>query len=269
MANMNTSSLGFLPFLLVLLLAGVSVLVVLVVLSKRSLQYGAFEVDINLELNGDYVFDEDGSLASPGRLDLQLRSSRNRILKEEEETKKEIDTAYKEAIKKQSISDALRAFDHVTIPTIIHIVKDPDSSIINEAEGKEQEQIDVMNKAFLDNNMGFTFELIKIVTHVSSDFWNEPCPRCKGHEGFSPMAKATREGGGDTLNVWFNNGPPFGFAMMGSQFGYPEPDNGVVVKHTTVHGGSNPKKNLGTLLIHEVGHWLGLVSSLLFVGYHC
>lgn len=212
----------------------------------------------------DVIFDEDGSIASG--VELQPKASRSRLLKEED-MRKEIDSAYKEAVKSQSISEALRAFDSVTIPAIVHIVKDEDESNINEAEGKEQEQIDVLNNAFIDNDMGFTFELKAIRTHVSSKFWNEPCPRCKGYDSTSPMAKSTREGDGDTLNIWFNNGPPFGFAMMGSPFGYDDFMDGVVVKHTTIYGGSNERKNLGTLLVHEVGHWLGLDHT--FSGYSC
>ena len=239
---MNFSSFAFL-----------SVLLLLAVLGKYFLGRRSFRHE---------PFDEDGSLAS-GAASL---TSEYRILKEKN-MKYLIDLAYQEAVKSQTIGDALIAFDPVTIPAIVHIAKDPDTSVINEAEGKEQEQIDVMNRAFLENDMGFTFDLQAIRTHVNSQYWNEPCPRCKGSVGYSPMAQNTHEGDSHTLNIWFNNGPPFGYAMLGPPFGNLEAHEGVVVNHRTIYGGSNPKKNLGTLLIHEVGHWLGLDHT--FEGESC
>jgi len=48
--------------------------------------------------------------------------------------------------------------------------------------------------------------------------------------------------------------------MPSFYFRQPELD-GVMVRHTTLPGGSMKNFNLGRTLTHEVGHWLGLFHT--------
>jgi len=157
----------------------------------------------------------------------------------------------------QSKENGIFSFDPASnkkrIPTIIHIVKPSEGSTANEAEGKEQNQIDVLNAAFAGNDMGFEFVLIKVETHVSQDYWNEGPLK-------DNMVKATREGGMETLNMWFVALDTYlGYAVFPSDT-FNELD-GVVNLHSTIKGGTSSPYNLGATAVHEVGHWLGLYHS--------
>jgi len=210
----------------------------------------------------------NGSIHSISASDFETSSGSDARVLQELRMKDRINLAYREAVEiLGSIASALATFEPIIVPTIVHIAKDTDLNITNDAEGKEQEQIDFMNQAFSDNNMKITFDLIGVRTHVNSEYFNEPCPRCNGWEGYSPMLENTREGDSNTLNIYFNNGPPFGYAMLGESFGYRRFHDGVIVNHSTIKGGSHPRKNFGEILIHEVGHWLGLDHT--FRGYDC
>ena len=137
------------------------------------------------------------------------------------------------------------------IDTVIHVVKPTANSFRNEAEYFEQQQINVLNKAFRNNGMGFKFNLVKIKTHVNRAYWNEPV------QDGSTMKQVTHVGDFSTLNIWFTNvGPQLGYATFPA-FDYVKQD-GIVIYHGTVKGGSFYPFNLGATLIHEVGHWLGL-----------
>ena len=52
-----------------------------------------------------------------------------------------------------------------------------------------------------------------------------------------------------------------GIASIPSKY-YSEPINdGIMIRHTTITGGSRRNFNLGRTLTHEVGHWLGLFHT--------
>lgn len=137
-----------------------------------------------------------------------------------------------------------------SIPTVVHILME-DANTDNEAIGVEQEQIDILNEAMADNNSPFFFNLIEIKTWINSGWFN----------GGNDMKSSTRVGDMGTLNVWFNNPGAglLGFATF-PQSNY-NPDDGVVINHQAVNGGSIANYNLGDTLVHEVGHWMGLYHT--------
>lgn len=75
------------------------------------------------------------------------------------------------------------------------------------------------------------------------------------------MKKALRKGTYADLNVYFTPGTQYlGYAYFpkavasGSNAFYLD---GVVIRSSTVPGGSEPDYNLGHTATHEIGHWLG------------
>lgn len=81
------------------------------------------------------------------------------------------------------------------------------------------------------------------------------------------MKKQLRYGGPNALNVYsvsFNNQAAndlLGYATFPSDYNDNPKDDGVVVRYSTLPGGTNAPMNLGRTLTHESGHWVGLYHT--------
>ena len=80
------------------------------------------------------------------------------------------------------------------------------------------------------------------------------------------MKRALHEGGARTLNIYINGGGPQGQPVLGwSRFPWqyaaaPRLDS-VSVNVAGLPGGRARNYNLGDTVIHETGHWLGLLHT--------
>jgi hypothetical protein len=80
------------------------------------------------------------------------------------------------------------------------------------------------------------------------------------------MRRSLHRGGARTLNLYINGGGPIGQKILGwSRFpwqyaGAPKLD-GVTVNVAGLPGGQAVGYNLGDTVIHETGHWLGLLHT--------
>ncbi len=149
----------------------------------------------------------------------------------------------------ESHGSEVGTMSNIVVPTVFHIIKESNTSNENEVIGRVAAQMDVLNEAFSENNAGFQFNLIATRTVVNSNYWND-----NGN-----FMTALREGGTNTLNVYFNDNQYLGYATL--PFPSVGSGDGVVIMHRSVMGGSEPNYNLGDTLVHEVGHWLGLYHS--------
>ncbi len=146
----------------------------------------------------------------------------------------------------------LQAFEVIRVPVVFHVIQEYEGSRDNEVIGREQEQINVMNKAFAPD---FEFFLLETKYHINANWWEDKYPR----GGVKPR---TRVGGTNVLNVWWNRcygGAYLGYATM--PFSARSSGDGIVNNHGSVLGGSIQNYNEGDTLIHEAGHWLGLYHS--------
>ncbi|EAU87488.2 metalloprotease [Coprinopsis cinerea okayama7 len=120
----------------------------------------------------------------------------------------------------------------------------PDSAI--------DEQMDVLNTAY--QGTGLQFQLINVSRTVEPD-WSA------GALTDTPlsfeMKAALRKGGGADLNIW-SCGGLLGYATFPVNLTKEPEKDGVVIRFTTLPGGSSTNFNLGHTLTHEVGHWVGL-----------
>jgi hypothetical protein len=146
-----------------------------------------------------------------------------------------------------------------TIPVVFHVVTGTNGAG-NISDTTIANQIKVLNDGFAGAEStaaaqtGFTFVLQETM-RWSNNTWftgvdTESTERA--------MKTATRVGGASTLNVWSTDTGNLGFATFPSWYAGDPKMDGVVIKHTSVPGGSATNFNLGKTLTHEVGHWMGL-----------
>ncbi|CAG7851843.1 Extracellular metalloprotease GLRG_06286; Flags: Precursor [Serendipita indica DSM 11827] len=90
----------------------------------------------------------------------------------------------------------------------------------------------------------------------------------KGSQAEIQMKNALYAGGKRTLNVYSVGTSTLGYGGPWPWDYYKNPKlDGVVIKHTTMPGGSETNYNQGKWLTHVVGHWIGLFD--VFEGLSC
>lgn len=116
-------------------------------------------------------------------------------------------------------------------------------------------QLDVLNKAYAPHGISFTQAGVDWT--VNSNYANDRAELA--------MKKALRKGAYRDLNVYFVPGTQYlGYAVFPQAVAANSNDfylDGVVVRSSTVPGGSEAKYNLGHTATHEIGHWLGLYHT--------
>jgi hypothetical protein len=121
-------------------------------------------------------------------------------------------------------------------------------------------QIDRLNADF--NKTGFSFVLVNTTWVNNPDWFVNAYP---GSDAEKAMKATHNNGDATTLNIYtvvFNDTTPsLGTSSMPS-FYYRKPKlDGVMIRHTTLPGGSTANYNMGRTLTHETGHWLGLFHT--------
>lgn len=135
-----------------------------------------------------------------------------------------------------------------------HVIQNQERGAIDDATIAAQ--IDVLNASF--DLRGISFSLASI-DRTDSNAWFTGCDA----EGpAKKMKKALRLGSATDLNVYTCEPTRF-FALSAFPWLYAKSpyDDGVILHHSIMLGGSHPVFNSGEVLVHEVGHWMGLYHT--------
>lgn len=211
----------------------------------------------------------DLDLPNPFRMsttisDLEWTSSRREVLK--------CATQINRAIRKRALIDQCFLRDQgrearllrqrpVKIPVYFHVLKNGagEGGVPPQAFEK---QIDVLNHAFATHGgpSPFRFELAGIDTTVK-DGWFEmiyssPYPTREERDAKRYLNRGDRS----SLNIYTARvRGALGWARW--PWNYADGLDGIVVKFSTLPNGPKPYYNTGDVVVHEVGHWLGLFHT--------
>jgi hypothetical protein len=153
------------------------------------------------------------------------------------------------------------------IPVVFHILSESGDA----SDAILQEQINILNQAFSGSMGGvdtpFRFRLSEI-SRPNRPEWAKLGP---GTEAETEAKKELRRGGAETLNVYIatidgsnlgvEGSDVLGYASLPIFFTLIPFFDGIVMSPRALPGGSMERYNLGHVLVHEVGHWLGLFHT--------
>jgi hypothetical protein len=123
------------------------------------------------------------------------------------------------------------------------------------SQGDIDSQINVLNSAFASS--GFAFNLREVGFYENDDWFTG----CAGNQDFKDSIRGNSTDGKDVLYIYtcLPSGL-LGYAYLPSSIGngVPLERDGIVLRYSTLPGGSLAPYNEGDTATHEVGHWLGL-----------
>ena len=167
---------------------------------------------------------------------------------------------------------SLRAPGSVTVPVWWHVITNT-SGQGNLTDTQIQGQLNVLNSAYsgLDKlpngttpqgasyNTPFRFTLAGVDRTTNNTWYTVG----RGSAAETAMKNALRQGDAKTLNIYSANigGGFLGWATFPSSYVSQPNMDGVVVRTSSLPGGSSGPYNLGDTATHEVGHWLGLYHT--------
>ncbi|CAE6365610.1 unnamed protein product [Rhizoctonia solani] len=163
------------------------------------------------------------------------------------------------AMKKASKASQINININITIPVYWHAIQSNQSLIGGHVPIHQiNNSIKVLNEDF--ELAGFSFKLMNL-SYVTNQTWFERDIRAE-------MKEVLRQGNANTLNIYSTSLPGLlGYTTLPSNYQLNPKNDGVVIRYSTVPGGTYYPFNLGKTLTHEVGHWLGLYHT--FQGANC
>ena len=169
--------------------------------------------------------------------------------------------------RRRAASALARSAGSVTIRVYFHVLTSEEGNEGDVSEYVLLEQIRVLNEAFSGTdpegsgaNTPFRFVYAGMEKTANDEWFNMT------HNGVPTKeekdAKALlNKGDKSTLNVYTARvaGGPFGWTRW--PWDFADGVDGIVIRYSTLPGGSSYPYNKGDTLTHEVGHWLGLYHT--------
>ena len=157
------------------------------------------------------------------------------------------------------------------VPVVFHVIAEEGNPATNVSDAALNEQINVLNQAYSGATGGiptpFRFAL-SAINRVDRPEWHVIAP---GNEAEIALKQELRVGGPETLNVYIGtidgsslggaSGTVLGYATLPVFYSVLPAFDGVVMSYRAFPGGDLERYNIGHVLVHEVGHWLGLLHT--------
>ena len=150
----------------------------------------------------------------------------------------------------------------INIQVYFHIITSATGDDGAVSQTQIDEQIKVLNDAY--KQTPFMFSFVSATTTANNDWFNAR----QGSEAQFQMKNSLRKGNVSDLNIYTNtpskpdgDGILLGYATFPDRYANNPMDDGVVLRHSTLPGGTLARFNEGKTAIHEVGHWLGLYHT--------
>jgi hypothetical protein len=143
------------------------------------------------------------------------------------------------------------------IPVYVHVIEGA-LGAGNVSDARIAAQIEVLNSSF--GPWGFTFFLAD-TDHTFNATWFDGLRN--GSRVEKAVKTALRRGSADDLNIYTANGGDFllGYSSFPWDYAKSPIDDGVVMLHSTLPGGTAAPYNEGDQTVQMVGHWLGLLNT--------
>lgn len=155
-----------------------------------------------------------------------------------------------------------RAAASVTVPVWFHVInKGTGLSNGDIPQSQIDTQIAVLNAAYASTPFKFS---LAGVTRTTNNTWYRMTP---GSSAERNAKNSLRKGGPETLNLYTANPSGIlgsgllGWATFPTDYAGSPKQDGVVVRFSTVPGGTAVPYNEGDTATHEIGHWFGLYHT--------
>lgn len=155
--------------------------------------------------------------------------------------------------------------DQVTIPVHVSLVRGTHRGDTNQSPAAVQGWIDLMNEAYAGGQSAdnvatrYVFTLAS-VRQVKNDSWYHAV---MGTKADKQMRRTLHRGSSGSLNLYVTKPGKdlLGYSRFPWQYAGAPKQDGVVVTVDSLPGGRATHYNLGDTLVHEVGHWMGLLHT--------
>ena len=145
-----------------------------------------------------------------------------------------------------------------TVPVYFHVMLDTAGNG-DVTDQQIDQQMAVLNHDFAGGesadaaDTGFRFTLMDTKRYYN-DSWHldQNSPKYR---------RDTRQGGADALNVWLVDFPYLGIATFPWDYKTSAGADGIRVYYGSLPGGPETNYNEGDTVVHEAGHWLGLLHT--------